>query len=109
MAVLPWRFQADLKIDNTVTPTVVADTDPDVTVFLGETYTSDLSGERALRQDTTNPLVMKLSELPAFLTSSVSGVAKEDFPKRQGPGPAPAPAPVEAEVEDVAPRGGKRR
>jgi hypothetical protein len=38
-----------------------------VTVFLGDTFTNDSTGEKTVRQDTADPAIIKLSELPAAL------------------------------------------
>jgi hypothetical protein len=62
MAKTPWRFQADIS---------AGVTDPDVTVFGGETFTEDATGERVVYQDTSNPMVVRLSELNAFLADPV--------------------------------------
>ena len=82
MAILPWRFQADLIVDEGGTKTV--NTDPDVTVFVGATYTNDITGVQEIAHDTGNPMIMKLSELPAFIAASAGGIAKDQLPKRQG-------------------------
>jgi hypothetical protein len=58
MARTPWRFQCDIP---------EGELDPDVTVFLGDTFTNDSTGEKTVRQDTADPAIIKLSELPAAL------------------------------------------
>lgn len=60
MPVVAWRFQADIP------PGVE---DPDVTVFVTSTYTNDATGEVTVPQDISNPVVVKLSALPAFLAA----------------------------------------
>lgn len=60
MAQIPWRFQADIPLGVT---------DPDVTVFVGDTYTEDSTGNSVVYQDTSNPVTMKLSELAAFIAN----------------------------------------
>ena len=62
MAVVAWRFQCDPAL---------GETDPMVTVFVGDTFTNDETGERTVQHDTTNPASVKLSELPAFLAAPV--------------------------------------
>ena len=63
MPTYPWRFQADITQDNP---------DPDVTVFIGDTITNDETGEKKVHQDISNPIIMKLSELPTFITEAVT-------------------------------------
>jgi hypothetical protein len=60
MSLTAWRFQSD------ITP---GDNDPDVTVFLGDTYTNDTTGEKTVYHDTSNPAVVKLSALNSFLVN----------------------------------------
>ena len=75
MPTLPWRFQADL------TPDVP---DPDVTVFIGDTVTNDVTGEKVVHQDIKDPVIVKLSALPAYMSSAMTnGVTR-------GEGAAPA-------------------
>lgn len=64
MPTLPWRFQADLAPDQP---------DPDVTVFVGDTVTNDVTGEQKVHQDTSNPEIVKLSALPSFLSTAMAG------------------------------------
>ena len=64
MALYPWRFQADIP---------QGETDPAVTVFIGaERAVVDDNGEPTaetfIQQDTSNPVIVKLSELSALLT-----------------------------------------
>lgn len=54
MAKLPWRFQGDIAYGQT---------DPTVTVFMGETETDEETGIVSIRQDVRNPVTMPLSEL----------------------------------------------
>jgi hypothetical protein len=58
MANVPWRFQADIA---------PGETDPVVTVFMGDTYVDEESGQTRVRQDTVDPVTMKLSELKSAL------------------------------------------
>jgi hypothetical protein len=63
MALLPWRFQADV---------VKGETDPTVTVFVGpERQTVDADGNGTgvtfIDQVTANPAVLPLSQLAAAL------------------------------------------
>lgn len=63
MALLPWRFQAEVA---------KGETDPLVIVFMGpERYVMDDDGQATtdtfVDQDTSNPVQMPLSELPAAL------------------------------------------
>jgi hypothetical protein len=65
MAIFPWRFQADV---------VAGESDPDVTLFVGpERQVLDDNGEPTgatfIEQSTANPMIMKLSELPATLAA----------------------------------------
>lgn len=64
MAKVPWRFQGDIAY---------GEKDPLVTVFMGETETDEETGEVSTRQDTRNPITMKLSEL-----TSASHIADPD-------------------------------
>jgi hypothetical protein len=50
---VPWRFQGDISY---------GETDPVMTVFMGEVL-KDEAGNVTVRQDVTNPVVMKLSAL----------------------------------------------
>jgi hypothetical protein len=78
MATYPWRFQADLT---------EGDTDPDVTVFIGDTVTNDATGEKTLHQNTADPVIVKLSELAGFIeTGMTSGVTRAP-PATAKPGP----------------------
>lgn len=80
MPTLPWRFQADLTVGNA---------DPDVTVFIGDTITNDVTGIKTVHQDTRDPMTVKLSELPSFIaTSMASGVKRPPppaAPKKETP------------------------
>lgn len=68
MAAYPWRFQADLK---------AGDTNPDVTVFLGDTVTNDTTGEKTVHQNTADPVVVKLSDLSNYIaTGMANGVTR---------------------------------
>jgi len=68
MPTLPWRFQADVAVDNP---------DPDVTVFIGDSVTNDVTGEKVVHQDTRDPVTVKLSELPAYMsTAMANGVTR---------------------------------
>ena len=68
MPTLPWRFQADLTPDNP---------DPDVTVFVGDSVTNDVTGAQTIHQDTANPEIVKLSELSTYVfTSLANGITR---------------------------------
>lgn len=85
MAVLPWRFQCDLTIDES-TPTAdpfVTDYDPEVTVFVAETYTSDSTQKRIVNRDTSYPISVKASQLSTFLEASVKGVDLDQYPRQK--------------------------
>jgi hypothetical protein len=72
MPTLPWRFQADL------TPEYP---DPDVTVFIGDTSTNDVTGDKTVQRDTHDPVIVKLSELPSYIaTAMTSGVTRAPKP-----------------------------
>lgn len=58
MALRAWRFQSDIPIGVD---------DPDVTVFISDSYTNDTTGETVVPQDTSNPATVKLSGLSSFL------------------------------------------
>jgi hypothetical protein len=128
MPTLPWRFQADLTPENT---------DPDVTVFVGDTITNDVTGEKKVHQDTANPEIVRLSELSTYIaTAMTSGVTRTEKPDEQGrfnkededdgeedrepvrmtpkPDPKPAPKPAPKPMQRPATRpgpttGGQRR
>jgi len=87
MATYPWRFQADLK---------PGDTDPNVTVFVGDMHTNSVTGEEKIYQDTFNPEIVKLSELASFVaTGMAEGITRSPAPQMPG---APAP---EAEAKST--------
>jgi hypothetical protein len=126
MPTYPWRFQADLTADNP---------DPDVTVFVGDTITNEVTGETKVHQDTANPEIVKLSELSSYVaTAMTSGVnrtanksvpqsddededddkpqARRDQPRQEPPKPMskPAPKPVQRPATRPGPTaGGQRR
>ena len=80
MATYPWRFQADIKIGHP---------DPDVTVFVGDTITNDTTGEKTIHQSTADPVIVKMTELAAFITTSMAnGVTRAEKPPMPG---APQP------------------
>jgi hypothetical protein len=63
MALNPWRFQAD------ITP---GEADPMVTLFVGAERAKmdnqgEPTGETVIEQNIADPIVLKLSELPAIL------------------------------------------
>ena len=73
MATYPWRFQADLKADNI---------NPDVTVFVGDQFTNDTTGEKTVQQSTADPIIVPLAELSTFITTSMaSGVVRDPKPE----------------------------
>lgn len=59
-----WRFQADV---------IQGDKDPPVTVFLGELETYD--GRVSIRQDTRDPVTLKLSEMVSMLAAPPARLA----------------------------------
>jgi len=63
MPTLPWRFQADLTPDNP---------DPNVTVFVGDSITNDVTGVQTIHQDTANPEIVPLSELSTYITTGLT-------------------------------------
>jgi hypothetical protein len=68
MATYPWRFQADLK---------EGDTNPDVTVFIGDTITNDETGEKIVHQNTADPVIVKLADLASYVeTGMANGVTR---------------------------------
>jgi len=72
MPTYPWRFQADVAADQS---------DPDVTVFIGDTVTNDVTGEKVVHQNTADPVIVKLSALPAYMsTAMASGVTRKTKP-----------------------------
>lgn len=80
MATYPWRFQADLK---------AGESDPDVTVFVGDMHTNSVTGEEKIYQDTSNPEIVKLSELASFVaTGMANGITRSPAPQMPG---APTP------------------
>jgi hypothetical protein len=79
MPTLPWRFQADLMPD---VP------DPDVTVFVGDTVTNDVTQEKKVHQDTSNPEIVKLSGLASYITTAMtSGITRTAKPPMPGAAP----------------------
>jgi hypothetical protein len=111
MAILPWRFQCDMTIPQGEAKVTI--TDPDVTVFVGSTYTNDITQKQELHRSTENPMTVKLSALPAFLESSANGISRDKLPKAMQPvGAQPADEEgIEDEDEpEAAPtRKGQRR
>lgn len=80
MALFPWRFQAEVAMD---------EKDPLVTVFLGpERQTMDEdghpTGDKFIEQSTSNPVQLKLSELPAALADPglIPGLRQKHAPPR---------------------------
>lgn len=76
MTLYPWRLQGDIKM---------GETDPMVTVFLGqEVAVVDADGnatsETAIYQNTNNPAVMKLSELVTTITDPIKLMAARPKP-----------------------------
>jgi len=72
MAIYPWRFQCDLQ---------EGDTNPDVTVFIGDTTTNDTTGEKTLHKGTNDPEIVKLSDLSNYIaTGLASGVTRTKKP-----------------------------
>jgi hypothetical protein len=70
--------------------------DPDVTVFVGDTITNEVTGETKVHQDTANPEVVPLSELSTYVTTAMtSGVTrtKKTTPGDEGVEDTPTPAP----------------
>lgn len=62
-----WRFQSDPPI---------GELDPMVTVFLGELETYD--GVASIRQDTRDPVTMKLSEMVAIINTPMLAVEMQE-------------------------------
>jgi len=84
MPTLPWRFQADLTPDNP---------DPDVTVFVGDSVTNDVTGAQTIHQDTSNPEIVPLSQLATYVaTGMAEGITRTAKPQMGEPAPAPKPA-----------------
>jgi len=80
MAILPWRFQCDMTFPQDMLEPHVSETDPEVTVFVGSTYTNDITQKTELHRSADNPMKVKLSALPAFLQASADGIAREKLP-----------------------------
>jgi hypothetical protein len=69
MSTYPWRIQADIQ---------EGEYDPDVTVFLGDVYTNDVTGVKTLHRGTADPVVVKLSELTTFIADGMAnGVTRK--------------------------------
>ena len=80
MATYPWRFQADLK---------AGESDPDVTVFVGDMHTNSVTGEEKIYQDTSNPETVKLADLSSYITTGMAnGITRTE---QKAPGAPPAP------------------
>ena len=84
MATYPWRFQADLK---------PGEPNPDVTVFVGDTITNDTTGETTIHQNTSNPEIVKLSDLASYVTTGMSEGITRTEQSMPGPGPQVPKAP----------------
>lgn len=54
MAKHPWRAQVDIAL---------GETDPVMTVFMGTVFTDPDTGKDFIRQETNDPVLIKLSEL----------------------------------------------
>ena len=76
MPTLPWRFQADLTPDNP---------DPDVTVFVGDSITNDVTGVKTIHQDTANPEIVPLSELATYVATGLTQGITRTTPDEGGP------------------------
>ena len=86
MAVLPWRFQCDLSIDDQGAEPFVTSYDPEVTVFVAETYTSDSTQKKIINRDTSYPVNVKASQLSTFLEASVKGIDLDKYPRAKPAG-----------------------
>lgn len=86
MAVLPWRFQCDLSIDDQGAEPFVTAPDPEVTVFVAETYTSDSTQKKIINRETSYPVMVPASQLAAFLTASVKGIDDSKYPRSKPTG-----------------------
>lgn len=76
MPTYPWRFQADLAPGYP---------DPEVTVFVGDTVVNEVTGEKSIARDTTNPEIVRLSDLSSYLASAATdGIVRK--PKPAAPG-----------------------
>lgn len=73
MAKLPYHFQGVITPDNL---------DPNVSVFMGEMYTNDDTGEKTIVQLPEPPQTVKLSELQTMITTSY-GAAGATTAKRK--------------------------
>jgi len=84
MPTYPWRFQADLK---------PGEPNPDVTVFIGDVITNSTTGEETIHQNTADPVIVKLAELPSYVaTGMASGVTRAEKPPMPGAPEAEAKA-----------------
>jgi hypothetical protein len=83
MAVLPWRFQCDLSIDDQGAEPFTTSPDPEVTVFVAETYTSDSTQKKIIHRETSYPINVKASQLAEFLTASVKGIDLDKYPRME--------------------------
>lgn len=112
MAILPWRFQCDLTIDDQGAEPFISTYDPEVTVFVAETYTSDSTGKKMVNRDTSYPVRVKASQLPTFLEVSVKGIDLEQYPRDKpavfGQPPAPKEEEEDEPVHTPMPKRGKR-
>lgn len=89
MAKLPWRFQGDIAY---------GESDPLVTVFMGETMTDTDTGVVSIHQDTRNPVTLRLSELasaahladPAKMQAIAAKQKAAAQPKTAADGSSPA-------------------
>jgi len=81
--LLPWRFQCDLSIDDQGAEPFISTYDPEVTVFVAETYTSDSTKKKIINRDTSYPVMVKASQLPAFLEASVKGIDESEYPRQK--------------------------
>lgn len=67
MAKLPWRFQGDVAY---------GESDPTVTIFMGNLKTDEETGAVSVEQDTSNPITMPLSK---FAKMAKDGIAVDEL------------------------------
>ena len=86
MPLIPWRFQCDLTIDEGGAAPKVTDANPFVTVFVAEVYTRDSTGKKVLNRETSLPIQVRASNLPAFLAASTLDIDLIKYPRDKMPG-----------------------
>ena len=89
-----WRFQGDVALN---------ETDPMVTVFLGNIETNEDTNEDEVRQDVRNPVTMPLSEFVVLVSGPIKHddvVTKQQEQKAERAATMQAIADAEAVVEN---------